>query len=289
MTIQLEQLQRSDQLVSLIRLLDDKRLRQSTAWTTLYALTLALQLPCVIARGMLFQLTAVAIAFISGWDRGLLIAVGDLLTVFPIAASLIAIVWPNGAGWWAALRMGARTPSRREQRAYDDAITALTRTGVPFRTPARVYILDDNTLNASVLGDTLLLNRSLIDSEHLAAVIAHELGHLSRPDANMTVAINRLAFLPAILHRVPLLGMLFSGELGLRIVWIPWCAWFRQREFEADQFAARLGEADSLAQFLETEALFFDRPVPFAFMSKNNHPPTEHRLDRLTNPAQQRA
>ena len=61
----------------------------------------------------------------------------------------------------------------------------------------------------------------------------------------------------------------------------PWAAYWRAREFEADKYAAGLGQSQELARFLDTNALVHDLPVPFMWMSEQSHPATEHRIDRL--------
>ena len=55
----------------------------------------------------------------------------------------------------------------------------------------------------------------------------------------------------------------------------------RSREHQADQYAANLGQAKSLARFLELNALDEDLPVPFIWLTDTSHPPVEHRIDRL--------
>ena len=52
--------------------------------------------------------------------------------------------------------------------------------------------------HAAVIGDTLMLSRGLLDSPHLPAVLAHELGHLGSPDGRVTAALNRLMIHPPI-------------------------------------------------------------------------------------------
>ncbi len=53
------------------------------------------------------------------------------------------------------------------------------------------------------------------------------------------------------------------------------------REYHADQYAASLGQAEELADFLEVHALIHDNPIPFLWLTEHTHPPTELRIDRL--------
>jgi Zn-dependent protease with chaperone function len=60
-----------------------------------------------------------------------------------------------------------------------------------------------------------------------------------------------------------------------------WGSYWREREYTADEHAASLGQAEELADFLETHALIHDHPVPFIWLTEHTHPPTELRIDRL--------
>jgi Zn-dependent protease with chaperone function len=171
-----------------------------------------------------------------------------------------------------------------------------------------------------------MLSRALLETDHLPAVLAHELGHLGSPDGRLTAAINRLVFFslpfgkattgaranlpagrryeggdvdgqvrwspdPVINEALDLTwricrflfkATLFAkGGLGLWITSPLWGRYWRAREYKADQYAAHLGQADELADFLEIHALLHDHPVPFIWMTEHTHPPTELRIDRL--------
>jgi Zn-dependent protease with chaperone function len=73
------------------------------------------------------------------------------------------------------------------------------------------------------------------------------------------------------------------GGIGLRIVGPIIAFYWRRREYKADQYAAGLGQADELADFLEIHALMHDHPVPTIWLTEHTHPPTELRLQRLRN------
>jgi len=72
-----------------------------------------------------------------------------------------------------------------------------------------------------------------------------------------------------------------KGGLGLRITGPILGRYWRGREYKADQYAASLGQADELADFLEVHALIHDHPVPFIWLTEHTHPPTELRINRL--------
>ena len=84
----------------------------------------------------------------------------------------------------------------------------------------------------------------------------------------------------------PLFVLRFArGGLGLRFLAPAWGSYWREREYTADQYAANLGQADELADFLEVHALIHDHPVPFIWLTEHTHPPTELRIDQLRKPS----
>ena len=90
-------------------------------------------------------------------------------------------------------RLGARRPSATEAEALAEAMALLRSADPALPDPAAWLILDDPLPGAAVRGTTVLLSRALIDSESLAAVLAHELGHADSLDGRLTEALNRLA------------------------------------------------------------------------------------------------
>jgi Zn-dependent protease with chaperone function len=72
-----------------------------------------------------------------------------------------------------------------------------------------------------------------------------------------------------------------KGGLGLRLTAPFWGSHWREREYTADRYAAGLGQAEDLADFLEIHALMHDHPVPFIWLTEHTHPPTELRIDKL--------
>jgi Zn-dependent protease with chaperone function len=162
--------------------------------------------------------------------------------------------------------------------------------------------LDSHELNACIIGDTLILNRSLFDSQYLEAVLAHELGHLNSMDARVTVAVNRLptaarattnlrhnqttAFktghslgLPVNLVILIIRGC--AGGLAADAMTPAWSAWWRLREYIADTYAIRLGQGEQLATFLEDHALLYDIPIKRIWTSDQGHPSVALRIERI--------
>jgi len=276
----------------------------------LYIATLLLELPVVLARMLLTFGIAALVLFVNGESIGQAEKLAELAWI-PTAWALVALIPPFGGGWWWIQNAGGRAPSDREQGAYHDALELLRhQSRVPIRLPSRWFVLDTPQPDAAVCGDTLMLSRGLLENEFLPAVLAHELGHLNTSDGKLTAAINRLIIRPLrregkqqtqprtvflandrVLLTITAIGALlwllratfrFSrGGLGLQIAAPFWGSYWREREYAADHYAARLGQAEELADFLEIHALIHDHPVPFIWLTEHTHPPTELRIDKL--------
>ncbi|HEY3865028.1 MAG TPA: M48 family metalloprotease [Solirubrobacteraceae bacterium] len=291
---------------------------------SMYIFALVAEAPVIIARYLLALLAVFAVLVIEGNPHG-----GTewaLLALVPTAWSTVALLNPTGGAWWWQTRAGGREPSKREQLAYDDAVELLqANAATPLPLPKHWFVIDSPQPDAAVCGDALMLSRGLLETDHLPAVLAHELGHLASPDARLTAAINRLIVLstpfragaaagrsrpqmelvprlqytpqedtnvfdlePGLIQalfgflRFLFIASLFAkGGLGLWLTGPFWGRYWRSREYHADQYAARLGQADELADFLEIHALIHDNPIPFLWLTEHTHPPTELRIDRL--------
>jgi Zn-dependent protease with chaperone function len=166
---------------------------------------------------------------------------------------------------------------------YQDALETLKSVDPELRAPRRWFVLDTPELNAAAYADTLMLSRGLLESAHLPAVLAHELGHLNSSDARLTAALHRMTTAPRkeLGRGFRTLGLLVSGGIVMMATQAPWAACWRSREHQADLYAAKLGQGHQLAQFLDLNALENDLPVPFMWLTETSHPFTEHRIDRL--------
>ena len=216
-----------------------------------------------------------------------------MIAWFGIARALLAMVWPVGSAWWWRNSVGGRAPSGPERVSFTDALDTLKAQGEHVRGPRHWFVLDDPDPAAAVCDDTLMLTRGLLASDYLTPVLAHELGHLNSIDGRLTCALNRIIireprrdpefeqeFEPGVFTLLWRGIMWFlRGGLGVKLLGPAWAVWWRQREYAADQYAKNLGQGDDLADFMETHALFFDRPVPFIWNTLHTHPPTELRID----------
>ncbi len=280
----------------------------------MYTLTLTLEFPVIALRWMTAFIIAAIILALNGHPTTSAGTWSDIALI-PTAWSLLALAWPGGSGWWWRQQAGGREPSQREWLTYEDAFLLLRdHAPEPLPEPATWFVLDTHEPDAAVIGDTLMLSRGLLDSPHLPAVLAHELGHLGSPDGRVTAALNRLMIHPPIYDREPrerehhepfrlefnddtiyiialttyitvwctkMLTKACRGGLGLYLMRPLWGKYWREREYAADEYAARLGQADELADFLEIHGLIHDHPIPFIWLTEHTHPPTELRIDRL--------
>lgn len=290
--------------------------RFSLSSLLMFAIALTSELPVLFVRVMMLTFTIGMVEIFRGhpsqepewlW-----------LGIVPTLWAMFALLTPIGSGWWWKQRSGGRTPSPRERRAYDDAIGLLQSTSskrLPL--PSKWFVIDTPLPDAAVQGKTLMLSRGLLASDHLPAVVAHELGHLASPDGRIAAALNRLVIARATkLNSEPLdmylerhsypnpahqllpgdslirdffqiarftirLLAFARGGLGLRLTRPVWGLYWRRREYVADAYAAKLGQADELADFLETHALLHDHPVPYIWLTEHTHPPVELRVGRL--------
>jgi Zn-dependent protease with chaperone function len=266
-------------------------------WITLYALTFGAQFLCGTLRGIVFYLPVTAVFELVNHNTGgtQVNIILYLIAYGPLAWSLIALVYPIGAGELWRATSGGRAPSEREREIVERAIADLQARDLRVRGPASWFVLDDPSHNAAVLGNALALNTGAIGDVGFTGTVAHELGHLNSTDGHLTAALMRLETPARLFARVQregeavgclaalfsLVGWIASGAIGWPMVAPLWHAWFRAREFKADEYAARLGLADDLADGLERDALKHDRPTPLRFLSGASHPYTELRIDAL--------
>ncbi len=280
----------------------------------LYALTIACEVPVILTRMLIALALSVLLLLITGHSTAGTEHLAEL-GLIPSLWAILALLTPVGGGWWWRQNQGGRRPSERERAAYEDSLELLrSHTSAPLPELRSWFVLDTPQPDAAVAGETLMLSRGLLESDYLAPVLAPELGHLASTDGRLTAALNRLVIHPprrtadeqierrngreAIMFAPDRVLLTLSGiralawairktlgfaqgGLGLRITAPMWGAYWRAREYAADRYAAALGQADELADFLEIHALIHDHPVPFIWLTEHTHPPTELRVDRL--------
>ena len=252
-------------------------------WLLLYAITLALQLPCALVRAMVAYAVLWVGLEIGGMTTGPVNTIALVAAYGPLVLSLATLILPLG-GWWWEQQIGGRAPSERERLIYQDAIAQLTQANPDLREPRRWFVLDEDTIGAAAYADTLMITRGLLETGYLEAVIAHELGHLNSSNGRLTAAVHRLSTPPRgdVPRGLKTIMFIATGAAGMWPVRAMWGTYWRAREHHADHYAASLGQAAALSHFLDTCALQNDLPVPFVWLTEHSHPPTEHRIDRLS-------
>ena len=271
----------------------------------LYLLTLAVEAMLGAgARWLLFYLGAATVGAIVplGLSAEELAWIAALA---PLIYSAVGLALPGQGRLWR-LRLGARRMSSEERETLLAALELL-RTHEPcLNGRVRFYVLDDPLPAAAVRGHAVILTRGLIESESLAAVLGHELGHVDSLDGRLTEALQRLAvwadplgppnrhgapaptddFKPAPEPCLPwsclrLFLRLAGGGVGEQLLGPLWSAYWRAREYAADSYAALLGQAEDLARHLGDFEQPFDAPQPGLIFKAAAHPPVALRIERL--------
>jgi Zn-dependent protease with chaperone function len=258
----------------------------SPSWLLLYLATFALQVPCAAIRGFVAYPVIWLLFKLLGQPTTLVHLIALVIGYGPLAISLATLVLPLGSWWWEQ-QAGGRSPSEREQLVYQDALAQLRNADPGLREPRRWFVLDEEIENAGAYADTLMVTRGLLDSGYLEPVLAHELGHLNTSDGRLTAALCRITTPPrGQVHRgLKTISFLATGAIGMWPLRAAWGAYWRSREHHADHYAAHLGQASTLGEFLDERRALIDLPVPFIWLSEHSHPPTEHRVDRLARAA----
>jgi Zn-dependent protease with chaperone function len=271
----------------------------------LYLLTLAAEAMLgASARWLLFYLGAATVGAIV--PLGLSAEQLAWIAAFgPFLYSAFGLALPGQGRLWR-LRLGARRMSSEEREAVLAALELLRSHEPRLNDRARFYVLDDPLPAAAVRGHALILTRGLIESGSLAAVLAHELGHVDSLDGRLTEALQRLVVWadplgPPNRHGAPppaedfkpepepslpwsglrLLLRLAGGGVAGQLLGPLWSAYWRSREYAADAYAASLGQAEDLAGHLADFHQPFDAPQPGVLFKAAQHPPVALRIERL--------
>ncbi len=270
----------------------------------LYFLTLAGE--ATLGAGVRWLLIYLGAAIV-----GAFVPLGLSAEVFAWIAALVPLAWSlfglarPGRGWIWRRRLGARRPSAEETMVVGEALELLRSADPSFPQRIDYYVLDDPLPAAAVRGRALTLSRGLIESDSLAPVLAHELGHAESLDGRLTEALNRLAIWDDPLgpqraegggearveFEEPGGGLLWGcarwalrlsgGGFTQHLLSPLWAAHWRAREYAADAHAAALGQAEDLAQHLSDYELPFDAPQRRLFFNASQHPPVALRVERL--------
>jgi hypothetical protein len=178
---------------------------------------------------------------------------------------------------WERWHLGARKPSQREQDAFDKAFSMLARAadGPPMSRPRVWKVCDGMGLQSRWVGYVLIIDRELLQHRFFPALLAHELGHANAEDR---LARRLYAMLPQPPTIFGIIGG-FAFAIGHILTYPAWAAYWRERIYSADAFAATLGQGHNLITALEfyqkldttTRGGRVLKPVPYV----------EQRIDRL--------
>lgn len=242
-----------------------------------------------------------------------------------IGAFIYALIQYFAAGKLAVAMTGAQQIEKRDNpRLYRTVENLSITLGIPM---PKVYIIDDpapnafatgrNPQHAIVAATTGLLD--IMDDRELAAVMAHEMGHVQNYDIRVSMIAFGLVSAIGILSDIVIRMFFFGGErregssnpivliVGLVVIIlapiiaaIVQMAVSRQREYLADATGAMTtrdsaGMASALGKLLQygkpmqkqnsaTAQLFISNPLRPGFFARlfSSHPPLEDRIERLT-------
>ncbi len=146
-----------------------------------------------------------------------------------------------------------RQPSAREKERFERAYAAVARTrgamadAPPLKGPRRWQVLDGGGLQARWIGWALVVDQGILESKHLPALLAHELGHYNSLD--LLVRTLYLVFPPLEWSVLTLIGM--PNGCGKIALYPLWMKYWRDRVFACDEYAARLGQRYQLVRALD--------------------------------------
>jgi Zn-dependent protease with chaperone function len=124
------------------------------------------------------------------------------------------------------------------------------------------------------VGYRLVIDEGLLKSSSLKALLAHELGHWNSTDVALREMLSCLP--PAFLVLGAIAGLPIG--LGSCVTFFFWPWYWRQREYAADLFAARVGQAPDLIRALERFIHPTEKQKNLFF---REYPYVAERIDRL--------
>ena len=275
-----------------------------------------------------FLIMAVFVGLITGigWVASYLLGADTSLTWWILGgAMLYAFIQYYAAGSLAVATTGAQEIEKKDNpRLYRTVENLSITLGLPM---PKVYIINDSAPNAFATGrdpkhaivaaTTGLLD--IMDDRELAAVMAHEMGHVQNYDIRVSMIAFGLVSAIGLLSDIATRMFIWGGDdnrdsnanpvtliVGLIILVlapviasIVQLAVSRQREYLADATGAMTtrdsaGMASALRKLLEygkpmqkqnsaTAQLFISNPLKPGFFSRlfSSHPPLEDRIKRL--------
>lgn len=169
-------------------------------------------------------------------------------------------------------------PSERQQQTvlqvYDQIRSSHYRPQRPIKVPRSFLFSPNPDFLVGWTGTALTIRDILIKSQYLFPLLARELAHYNSSDVWLRFVL--ALFPPAILGMGAICGI--GAGLGPLLLSPVWASYWRDREYAADAFVARLGYAESLIEALEQTTLPRNREQTLV---SREIPYTEERIDRL--------
>lgn len=237
-------------------------------------------------------------------------------TIFSLLTLLIAQV---GAGKAESRKLGAREPTtaleegQKIKQAKEELTAQAKKRGIRMSEPVSIQVIDTLFVNSYTVGRVIYLTTGLLKTQFVKPALAHELGHLTKKDGRMLLALRRL-IVPlaywigidrsprpigliaggtvqkvdigddaALYYKMKTLSMrlrlaFFLGGLGLLLKGKEWANHWQMRDYDADGYAVSLGEGMSLQHFLR-EYQELDIPQPYLLSGR---PYTAERIQNIS-------
>lgn len=241
-----------------------------------------------------------------------------VISYFNILLSFGAKLGLGSGRSWTRFALGARDASTRELEQINQFLSQVAAEAknrkVTVNTFTALYVLDSPMAYANVIGSTLYISSGAFGSRHFQALVVHDLAHLHQGVGVEVLSLRRLVspffqffvgdiknfstnptdprpeirefdaiaiYFTMVNKFVFFVFALFGGGLGVYMLSPLWASYFRQCDYEADAFAAKLGYKDVILELLE-ETKFYDTAVPYM---RSWSPANELRIDALLHPA----
>ena len=228
------------------------------------------------------------------------VAWATIIAYLNILASLHAFSGYNGGSLFTRFVLGARKPSRRENEQIQHVLQQIVqRATSSVLGVSDIFIIDRPFEYANLIGTTLYLSSTAINSDHFQVLLAHELGHHQNSDGDTILALRRLVFplfqfftygirdfspshssetyQTIMSNVVQFMAALWGGGVAVWFMSWLWAAYFRECDYTADEFVASIGLAEQLIEYLEQNK-FYDTSVPYMLAWQPAH---ELRIDKL--------
>lgn len=119
--------------------------------------------------------------------------VSILLVLAPSPLSLLAYLGIGSGFALTRYSLGARQPSTREMEIIRSALKRIVNAAGKKKLKgfSAFYVLDNKENEAYLIGTTLFISTTALNSPHFPVILAHEMGHLIHDDGTVILALRR--------------------------------------------------------------------------------------------------